>query len=131
MNLELGKYLESEHQDKKKKSYDISSFSAENVKNSDSDSTKGFQSDSSSESDSENFSVNDIPQQMNGSDCGMFSCKFAEYLSRNAPITFTQEHMPYFRRRMVYEIVTQKLIEYFTFDPKCYDHHIFLHYINI
>lgn len=56
------------------------------------------------------FCFQDIPQQMNGSDCGMFSCKFAEYLSRNASITFTQEHMPYFRRRMVYEIVTQRLM---------------------
>jgi Ulp1 family protease len=34
--------------------------------------------------------VKDIPKQMNGSDCGMFACKFAEYLSRNAAITFTQ-----------------------------------------
>ena len=47
---------------------------------------------------------------MNGSDCGMFACKFAEYLSRDARLTFTQEHMPYFRRRMVYEIVTKKLL---------------------
>ena len=27
---------------------------------------------------------------MNGSDCGMFSCKYAEYVTRDAPITFTQ-----------------------------------------
>ena len=26
--------------------------------------------------------LQDIPQQMNGSDCGMFACKFSEYLSR-------------------------------------------------
>lgn len=32
----------------------------------------------------------DIPQQMNGSDCGMFACKYAEYITREAPITFTQ-----------------------------------------
>ena len=47
---------------------------------------------------------------MNGSDCGMFACKFAEYLSRDAALSFTQEHMPYFRRRMVYEIVTKTLL---------------------
>lgn len=55
--------------------------------------------------------VKDIPQQMNGSDCGMFACKYAEYITRGAPITFTQQHMPYFRRRMVYEIVTGKLLQ--------------------
>ena len=54
--------------------------------------------------------VKDIPQQMNGSDCGMFTCKFAEYLSRNANISFTQEDMPYFRKRMIYEIVQAKLM---------------------
>ena len=32
----------------------------------------------------------DIPQQMNGSDCGMFACKFAEYITREAQINFTQ-----------------------------------------
>ncbi|WKY00578.1 hypothetical protein Q1695_014981 [Nippostrongylus brasiliensis] len=52
----------------------------------------------------------DIPRQMNGSDCGVFACKFAEFASRRAPIVFTQEHMPYYRQRMVYELVTKKLL---------------------
>ncbi|VDK47313.1 unnamed protein product [Gongylonema pulchrum] len=47
---------------------------------------------------------------MNGSDCGMFACKFAEYASRRARISFSQEHMPYFRERMVYEICRQRLL---------------------
>jgi len=80
----LLEYLNLEHQDKKKSPYNTDGWSMENVK--------------------------DIPQQMNGSDCGMFACKFAEYLSRAANITFNQEHMPYFRRRMVYEIVTNRLL---------------------
>ena len=100
--------------DKKKSSFDTSSFNSEIVK--------------------------DIPQQMNGSDCGMFTCKvyimfdkfnslfilhekhsifrkyalilfqFAEYLSRDAPISFSQEDMPYYRRRMIYEIVKNNLM---------------------
>ncbi|XP_005098591.3 sentrin-specific protease 1 isoform X1 [Aplysia californica] len=53
----------------------------------------------------------DIPQQMNGSDCGMFACKYAEYITRGKEITFSQEDMPYFRRRMVYEILTKKLLQ--------------------
>nr|XP_045598991.1 sentrin-specific protease 1-like [Procambarus clarkii] len=80
----LLEYLMSEHLDKKSSQYDTSKWKTENVKS--------------------------IPQQMNGSDCGMFTCKFAEYLSRNVPITFEQQNMPYFRRRMVYEIVTGHLL---------------------
>ncbi|TSL61262.1 Sentrin-specific protease 1 [Bagarius yarrelli] len=53
---------------------------------------------------------NEIPQQMNGSDCGMFTCKYAEYITKDKPITFTQKHMPYFRRRMVWEILKRKLL---------------------
>lgn len=53
--------------------------------------------------------VKDIPQQMNGSDCGMFTLKYAEYISRDAPITFSQDHMQYFRRRMIIEIMQKKL----------------------
>ncbi|NXP27675.1 SENP2 protease, partial [Scytalopus superciliaris] len=52
----------------------------------------------------------EIPQQNNGSDCGVFVCKYADYISRDKPITFTQEHMPYFRRRMVWEIIHQQLL---------------------
>ena len=52
----------------------------------------------------------DIPQQTNGSDCRVFTCIFAEYCSRKAKFTFNQSHMPYFRRRMVYEIVKNKLL---------------------
>ena len=77
-------YLEKEHLHKKSSPFDTSDFTLENVK--------------------------EIPKQMNGSDCGMFTLKYAEYLSRNASITFTQEDMPYFRRRMVYEIVNNRVI---------------------
>ena len=51
-----------------------------------------------------------IPTQENGSDCGVFSCKFAEYASRDAPFTFKQENMNYYRSRMVYEIIKQDLM---------------------
>ena len=65
---------------------------------------------------------------MNGSDCGMFTCKFAEYISRwvvtlgnmrsnikilhfrRAKITFSQGNMPYFRQRMIFEIVMNQLL---------------------
>ena len=81
----LCKYLDQEHRNKKNGApFDTSDFELENVK--------------------------DIPKQMNGSDCGMFTLKYAEYLSRNASITFTQEDMPLFRRRMVYEIVKNQVI---------------------
>lgn len=32
----------------------------------------------------------EIPQQMNGSDCGMFTCKYADYITKDKSITFTQ-----------------------------------------
>ncbi|KAL0267500.1 UNVERIFIED_CONTAM: hypothetical protein PYX00_009753 [Menopon gallinae] len=63
-----------------------------------------------STSDWRKKNVEDIPQQMNGSDCGVFSCMFAEHLSRDTPILFTQDNMPYFRRKMVLEILEGKLL---------------------
>lgn len=36
------------------------------------------------------FFEQEIPQQMNGSDCGMFTCKYADYITKDKPITFTQ-----------------------------------------
>ncbi|XP_020723077.2 sentrin-specific protease 1 [Bombus terrestris] len=80
----LRQYLEDESLDKKKQTYDTSSWKLECAKN--------------------------IPQQMNGSDCGVFSCMFAEYICGNKKITFTQQDMPYFRNKMIYEILKSKLL---------------------
>lgn len=55
-------------------------------------------------------SVRNLPRQMNGSDCGVFSCMFAEYITRNKPITFSQENMVYFRQKMIFEIAKGKLL---------------------
>ncbi|MPC27623.1 Sentrin-specific protease 1 [Portunus trituberculatus] len=78
-------YLEAEHLDKKKTPYKTAAWKLECPKN--------------------------IPEQMNGSDCGVFSCTFAEFKSRLSPLDFTQEDMPYFRQRMVYEIIKGELLE--------------------
>lgn len=80
----LEDYLQSESLDKKNTQFDMSDWRKENVQN--------------------------IPQQENGSDCGVFSCMYAEFLTRERPILFTQQHMQYFRMRMVYEICTGKLL---------------------
>lgn len=52
-----------------------------------------------------------IPKQQNGSDCGVFACTFAEYLTRKAKLNFTQEHMSYFRKKMIYELITKELLQ--------------------
>ena len=50
------------------------------------------------------------PQQNNASDCGVFTCCYAETLSRGgADFLFRQAHMPYMRERIGVEIVAQAL----------------------
>ncbi|XP_008835212.1 sentrin-specific protease 2-like [Nannospalax galili] len=56
------------------------------------------------------MTAEEIPQQMNGSDCGMFTCKYADYISRDQPLTFSQQHMPVFRKRMVWEVLHRLLL---------------------
>lgn len=80
----LRKYLLEESLDKKKQEFDMSGWQFENVR--------------------------DIPQQENGSDCGVFSCMYAEFVTRNRPIVFSQQHMQYFRQKMVYEICTGQML---------------------
>uniref|UniRef100_A0A8C1QUR8 SUMO specific peptidase 2 n=1 Tax=Cyprinus carpio TaxID=7962 RepID=A0A8C1QUR8_CYPCA len=53
----------------------------------------------------------EIPQQKNGSDCGVFVCKYADYISRGRNLTFRQNHMPYFRKAMIWEVLNQKLLQ--------------------
>ncbi|XP_057715792.1 sentrin-specific protease 2 [Corythoichthys intestinalis] len=52
----------------------------------------------------------EIPQQKNGSDCGVFACKYAQYIAQGRPLTFSQWHMPLFRKLMIWEILHQKLL---------------------
>ncbi|XP_029974540.1 sentrin-specific protease 1 [Salarias fasciatus] len=79
-------YLEKESKDKKGKDLDTSDWTLHSKTRS------------------------EIPQQMNGSDCGMFTCKYADYITRDKQITFTQKNMPYFRKRMVWELVNHVLL---------------------
>ncbi|XP_067641015.1 uncharacterized protein Ulp1 isoform X3 [Eurosta solidaginis] len=81
----LEQYLMEESLDKRKQAYDTSSYEIE--------------------------SVREVPRQMNGSDCGVFSCMFAEYITRNREITFSQQHMEYFRHKMILEIVRGELLQ--------------------
>ncbi|SPP88648.1 uncharacterized protein LOC117590320 isoform X2 [Drosophila guanche] len=79
----LKNYVQEESLDKRKQPFDVSGFRIENILNG--------------------------PQQTNGSDCGVFSCMTAEYITRDKPLTFSQEHMPYFRKKMMLEIVHGQL----------------------
>ncbi|XP_062907599.1 sentrin-specific protease 2-like [Mobula hypostoma] len=70
---------------------------------------KGHQLDSS-EWVLRSMRSHEVPQQLNGSDCGVFVCKYADYIARDEQITFTQHDIPYFRMKMVWEILHKKLL---------------------
>lgn len=76
-------YLQQEHLDKKKTPLNISDWKLETPK--------------------------DIPRQGNMSDCGAFTCTFAERLSRNESFNFSQQDMVPIRRRMVLDILNKTI----------------------
>ncbi|KAL7416767.1 hypothetical protein BDY24DRAFT_378204 [Mrakia frigida] len=81
-------YLQSESMDKKKVPFDFTGWE--------------FYTDSRS-----------TPQQLNGFDCGIFTCQILESVSRglgHGKWSFGQENMPYLRRRMMLEIFRMKLL---------------------
>ncbi|MED6187376.1 hypothetical protein PIB30_075830 [Stylosanthes scabra] len=49
--------------------------------------------------------IDDLPEQENGYDCGVFMIKYADFYSRGLGLCFNQEHMPYFRLRTAKEIL--------------------------
>jgi sentrin-specific protease 1 len=54
-----------------------------------------------------------LPRQYNGSDCGVFTLKFADYLSLQAAgcaLPFTADDMEYFRHRIALEISLQRVL---------------------
>ncbi|KFO63258.1 Sentrin-specific protease 1, partial [Corvus brachyrhynchos] len=71
----LLQYLKQESLDKKRKEFDTNGWALLSKKS------------------------QEIPQQMNGSACGMFACRYA-----------ASQHMPYFRKRMAWEILHRKLL---------------------
>ena len=83
----LRRWLEDEHQEKKKAPYDTGEWI---------DMVWG--------------QASGTPQQRNGSDCGVFMTRTADFLSRDAKLDFSQSEMAYFRRRMVYEILKCELL---------------------
>ena len=48
-----------------------------------------------------------VPQQLNGFDCGMFVCIYADFVSDNVPLlnAFSQADMPHFRRKVGTDIL--------------------------
>jgi sentrin-specific protease 1 len=55
------------------------------------------------------YAPKNIPMQNNGSDCGVFMCKFADYMSENRALDFSSADMPYFRKRMLLELVANRV----------------------
>ena len=53
------------------------------------------------------FLLGNRPIQKHGNDCGVFMCKFADYLSGNLELRFEAGDMPYFRDRMALELEAQ------------------------
>lgn len=54
-----------------------------------------------------------VPAQTNGCDCGVFALMIAEHLSREAPLTFHQGHMEYFRKLIAASIMDLKMFDNF------------------
>jgi sentrin-specific protease 1 len=53
----------------------------------------------------------ECPQQNNCCDCGVFTLRFAEYLSRRVAVTdFSQDKMQYFRKRTALELLAGELL---------------------
>lgn len=60
----------------------------------------------------ENYDLSDwvqvappAPQQRNGVDCGVFVTMFAHYLVDDLPLDFTQDDIPFFRRKLAADIL--------------------------
>ncbi|XP_017106587.2 sentrin-specific protease 1-like [Drosophila bipectinata] len=81
----LESYLKSESLDKRKQPFDTECFRIESVP------------------------AEKLPQQRNLDDCGVFCCMYAEYISRDQEISFSQENMSYFRKKMVLDVCKGEL----------------------
>jgi len=53
----------------------------------------------------------DTPRQLNGVDCGVFTCMFCDFTSKDCPLVFTQEHIAQCRERIALSIMKNCAIE--------------------
>ncbi|RKP29876.1 cysteine proteinase [Metschnikowia bicuspidata] len=53
----------------------------------------------------------ETPQQLNGFDCGVFSCSVAKFVCGRMALSFSQSDMATLRRRMAFEIILKSLLE--------------------
>jgi sentrin-specific protease 1 len=56
----------------------------------------------------EDYVPDNILQQDNGSDCGVFTCTYAIYLSDRLDLTFSCADMPYFCRRLMTDLLANR-----------------------
>jgi len=49
-----------------------------------------------------------VPQQQNTYDCGVFMCIFAAHVTQNKSFGFSQNDMPFFRKRIMLDILQKK-----------------------
>jgi len=54
----------------------------------------------------------DTPVQENGFDCGVFTCMFADFLSMDKPLTFSQEHVAQCRKKIALSIMKGTAADY-------------------
>jgi hypothetical protein len=74
-------------------------------------SRQSFTSENSAEdNDQWKMAFPHTPKQTNGSDCGVFVCKYMDYLSRKEPFSFTPEDMPYFRMLIAVELTQNEIL---------------------
>ncbi|OAY56009.1 ubiquitin-like-specific protease ESD4 isoform X2 [Manihot esculenta] len=79
IECDKAKYYVDEVKDKSKKDIDVSNWKREFLE--------------------------ELPEQQNGYDCGVFMIKYADFYSRNVGLCFSQDHISYFRMRTAKEIL--------------------------
>ncbi|KAL7518398.1 hypothetical protein ACHAWX_003230 [Stephanocyclus meneghinianus] len=53
----------------------------------------------------------DTPRQLNGYDCGVFTCMFSDFISQDCPLLFSQKHVNQCRERIALSIMKNCAIE--------------------
>jgi len=80
--MALRKWLQDEHKDKKGSDMDLTEWTFH---------TPG----------------DNVPQQKNGYDCGVFMCKYADFVAKDQPLAFGQDQMQYFRKRLALDTLNK------------------------